>query len=67
MEHGFFDFSVGSFPRGKWQQYDEKIAAELANLQIEALLSESAIAVNPSLAVANRDRAHSDSDRGHSH
>ena len=23
MEHGFFDFAVGSFPRGKWQQYEE--------------------------------------------
>ncbi|TAE64694.1 MAG: hypothetical protein EAZ86_26075 [Oscillatoriales cyanobacterium] len=25
MEHGFFDFAVGSFPRGKWQQYEEII------------------------------------------
>lgn len=38
MEHGFFDFAVGSFPRGKWQQYDEKIAAEWANSQIEAFI-----------------------------
>lgn len=64
MEHGFFDFAVGSFPRGKWQQYDAKMAAEWANPQIEALLSESAIAVNPSL-VAHREHSHG--DRGNSH
>lgn len=67
MEHGFFDFAVGSFPRGKWQQYDEKIAAEWANPQIEALLSESAVAVNPSLAVANREHTHPHEGHGHSH
>ncbi|MEG5138451.1 MULTISPECIES: ferrochelatase [unclassified Microcoleus] len=42
-----------------------KMAAEWANPQIEALLSESAMAVNPSLAV--RDHAHSHGDHGHSH
>ena len=42
-----------------------KMAAEWANPQIEALLSESAIAVNPSLVV--RDHAHSHGDHGHSH
>jgi ferrochelatase len=44
-----------------------KMAAEWANPQIEALLSESAIAVNPSLAVAHRDHSHSHGDHGHSH
>lgn len=42
-----------------------KMAAEWANPQIEALLSESAIAVNPNLVV--RDHVHSHSDRGHNH
>ncbi|MEG4287046.1 ferrochelatase [Microcoleus sp. A006_D1] len=42
-----------------------KMAAEWANPQIEALLSESAIAVNPNLVV--RDHVHSHSDHGHSH
>ncbi|MBE9095728.1 ferrochelatase [Tychonema sp. LEGE 07203] len=42
-----------------------KMAAEWANPQIEALLSESAIAVNPSLVV--RDHVHSHGDRGHNH
>ncbi|TAG88903.1 MAG: ferrochelatase [Oscillatoriales cyanobacterium] len=42
-----------------------KMAAEWANPQIEALLSESAIAVNPSLVV--RDHVHSHSDHGHNH
>jgi protoporphyrin/coproporphyrin ferrochelatase len=42
-----------------------KMAAEWANPQIEALLSESAIAVNPSLVV--RDHVHSHGDHGHSH
>ncbi|MCY7383494.1 MAG: ferrochelatase [Microcoleus sp. CAN_BIN18] len=42
-----------------------KMAAEWANPQIEALLSESAIAVNPNLVV--RDHAHSHGDHGHSH
>ena len=42
-----------------------KMAAEWANPQIEALLSESAIAVNPSLVV--RDHAHSHEAHGHSH
>ena len=42
-----------------------KMAAEWANLQIEALLSESAIAVNPNLVV--RDHVHSHSDHGHNH
>jgi len=41
------------------------MAAEWANPQIEALLSESAIAVNPNLVV--RDHAHSHGDHGHSH
>jgi len=44
-----------------------KMAAEWANPQIEALLSESAIAVNPSLASAHRDHAHPHGDHGHSH
>ena len=42
-----------------------KMAAEWANPQIEALLSESAIAVNPNLGV--RDHVHSHSDHGHNH
>jgi ferrochelatase len=42
-----------------------KMAAEWANPQIEALLSETAIAVNPNLVV--RDHAHSHGDHGHSH
>ena len=42
-----------------------KMAAEWANPQIEALLSESAIAVNPNLVV--RDHVHSHSDHGHNH
>jgi protoporphyrin/coproporphyrin ferrochelatase len=42
-----------------------KMAAEWANPQIEALLSESAVAVNPNLVV--RDHVHSHSDHGHSH
>jgi len=42
-----------------------KMAAEWANPQIEALLSESAIAVNPSLVV--RDHVHSHEGHGHSH
>ncbi len=42
-----------------------KMAAEWANPQIEALLSESAIAVNPNLVV--RDHAHSHGDHGHNH
>jgi len=42
-----------------------KMAAEWANPQIEALLSESAIAVNPSLVV--RDHVHSHDGHGHSH
>lgn len=40
-----------------------KMAAEWANPQIEALLSETAVAVNPSL-VAHREHGHS---HGHSH
>lgn len=40
-----------------------KMAAEWANPQIEALLSESAVAVNPNLVV--RDHVHSHSDHGH--
>jgi protoporphyrin/coproporphyrin ferrochelatase len=44
-----------------------KMAAEWANPQIEALLSESAIAVNPSLAAAHREHSHSHGDHGHSH
>lgn len=44
-----------------------KMAAEWANPQIEALLSESAIAVNPSLASAHREHSHSHGDHGHSH
>ncbi|MEG3897243.1 MULTISPECIES: ferrochelatase [unclassified Microcoleus] len=42
-----------------------KMAAEWANPQIEALLSETAVAVNPNLVV--RDHVHSHSDHGHSH
>ncbi|MEZ2226646.1 MAG: ferrochelatase [Microcoleus sp.] len=42
-----------------------KMAAEWANPQIEALLSESAIAVNPNLVV--RDHVHSHGDHGHNH
>ncbi|MEG3931632.1 MULTISPECIES: ferrochelatase [unclassified Microcoleus] len=44
-----------------------KMAAEWANPQIEALLSETAIAVNPSLAAAHREHAHSHEGHGHSH
>ena len=44
-----------------------KMAAEWANPQIEALLSETAVAVNPSLASAHRDHAHSHEGHGHSH
>ncbi len=44
-----------------------KMAAEWANPQIEALLSESAIAVNPNLASAHREHAHSHEAHGHSH
>jgi protoporphyrin/coproporphyrin ferrochelatase len=43
-----------------------KMAADWANPQIEALLNESAIAVNPSLAV-HRDSSHSHGEHGHSH
>jgi Protoheme ferro-lyase (ferrochelatase) len=42
-----------------------KMAAEWANPQIEALLSEMAVAVNPNLVV--RDHVHSHGDHGHSH
>ena len=42
-----------------------KMAAEWANPQIEALLSEMAVAVNPNLVV--RDHIHSHSDHGHNH
>lgn len=42
-----------------------KMAAEWANPQIEALLSETAVAVNPNLVV--RDHVHSHSDHGHNH
>jgi ferrochelatase len=42
-----------------------KMAAEWANPQIEALLSEMAVAVNPNLVV--RDRVHSHEGHGHSH
>ncbi len=42
-----------------------KMAAEWANPQIEALFSETAVAVNPGLVV--RDHAHSHGDHGHSH
>jgi ferrochelatase len=41
-----------------------KMAAEWANPQIEALLSETAVAVNPSLAAAHREHGHS--HHGHS-
>jgi len=44
-----------------------KMAAEWANPQIEALLSESAIAVNPNLASTHREHAHSHEAHGHSH
>lgn len=44
-----------------------KMAAEWANPQIEALLSESAIAVNPSLVSTHREHAHSHEAHGHSH
>ena len=42
-----------------------KMAAEWANPQIEALLSEMSVAVNPNLVV--RDHVHSHGDHGHSH
>ena len=44
-----------------------KMAAEWANPQIEALLSETAVAVNPSLAAAQRKHSHSHEGHGHSH
>jgi ferrochelatase len=44
-----------------------KMAAEWANPQIEALLSETAVAVNPSLAAAHREHGHSHEGHGHSH
>lgn len=44
-----------------------KMAAEWANPQIEALLSETAVAVNPSLASAHREHSHSHGEHGHSH
>lgn len=44
-----------------------KMAAEWANPQIEALLSETAVAVNPSLAAAQREHGHSHEGHGHSH
>ena len=44
-----------------------KMAAEWANPQIEALLSETAVAVNPSLASAHREHSHSHEGHGHSH
>lgn len=44
-----------------------KMAAEWANPQIEALLSETAVAVNPSLAAAHREHSHSHEGHGHSH
>ena len=44
-----------------------KMAAEWANPQIEALLSETAVAVNPSLAAAQREHSHSHDGHGHSH
>ncbi|MEG3910907.1 ferrochelatase [Microcoleus sp. w2-18bC1] len=44
-----------------------KMAAEWANPQIEALLSETAVAVNPSLAAAHREHSHSHGEHGHSH
>ncbi|MEG4047502.1 ferrochelatase [Microcoleus sp. Pol17_C1] len=44
-----------------------KMAAEWANPQIEALLSETAVAVNPTLASAQREHAHSHEGHGHSH
>ena len=44
-----------------------KMAADWANPQIEALLSETAVAVNPSLAAAHREHSHSHDGHGHSH
>ncbi|NES68648.1 MAG: ferrochelatase, partial [Okeania sp. SIO2D1] len=47
-----------------------KMAADWANLYIEELLSENALAVNPSLAVAQAKKTHSHShggEHGHSH
>ncbi|WP_445172046.1 ferrochelatase [Microcoleus sp.] len=44
-----------------------KMVAEWANPQIEALLSETAVAVNPSLAAAQREHSHSHEGHGHSH
>jgi ferrochelatase len=44
-----------------------KMVAEWANPQIEALLSETAVAVNPSLAAAQREHAHSHEGHGPSH
>ncbi|UNU23674.1 ferrochelatase [Microcoleus vaginatus] len=44
-----------------------KMAAEWANPQIEALLSETAVAVNPSLASTHREHSHSHGEHGHSH
>ncbi|MGB3510104.1 MAG: ferrochelatase [Microcoleaceae cyanobacterium] len=47
-----------------------QMAAEWANPQIEELLSETALAVNPSLAVKQARETHShshDGDHGHSH
>ncbi|MEG4575558.1 ferrochelatase [Microcoleus sp. N3A4] len=44
-----------------------KMAAEWANPQIEALLSETAVAVNPSLAAAHREHSHSHGEHAHSH
>ncbi|HSF72927.1 MAG TPA: ferrochelatase [Microcoleus sp.] len=44
-----------------------KMAADWANPQIEALLSETAVAVNPSLAAAHREHSHSHEGHGHSH
>ncbi|NJK66344.1 MAG: ferrochelatase [Microcoleus sp. SU_5_3] len=44
-----------------------KMAAEWANPQIEALLSETAVAVNPSMASGHREHSHSHGEHGHSH
>ncbi|TAF53804.1 MAG: ferrochelatase [Oscillatoriales cyanobacterium] len=44
-----------------------KMAAEWANPQIEALLNETAVAVNPSLASTHREHSHSHGEHGHSH
>jgi protoporphyrin/coproporphyrin ferrochelatase len=44
-----------------------KMAAEWANPQIEALLSEMAVAVNPNLVSAQREHSHSHEGHGHSH